>query len=96
MDFPKNERATIARREGLVSDHAFPDVDRLGLVWDDILQVVTSAESWRRERDPRQPRTYKYVVIGRDAHGRRLYMVGKVVQCEGERLWKVITIHEAD
>lgn len=38
----------------------------------------------------------KYVILGRDTHGRPFYTVGKVVQGPGGQFYFYITAHQAD
>ena len=86
----------IERGKGLWSDHAADNADRLGLDWNDVVSIADATEGVRREKDDAAVDGYKYAFVGRDCQRRRTYMAGKVVLYAEERLWRVITIHEAD
>jgi len=38
----------------------------------------------------------KYVILGRDTHGRPFYTVGKILQDAEDRFYFYITAHQAD
>ena len=85
----------IDAEDGIWSDHAIEEADRLGLSWPDVVGVARTPESIKKERDEEAVDGYKYAVIGRDRGCHRLYMAGKVVCFEEAEYWKVITFHEA-
>lgn len=96
MKLPKRILAAITNAEGLWTDHAADGRDALNLTWTDVISVARTAGACKKKRDEKREGTYKYSVIGRDTRGRVLYMTGKLVEYEDERIWRVITIHEAD
>lgn len=66
---------------------------------EDLVHCVLSAkEIHKKERDETGQSVYgtKYVIRGRDTHGRPFYTVGKVVQGPDGRLYFFITAHQAD
>lgn len=85
----------IDAEDGIWSDHALDEADRLGLSWPDVVEVARTPESIKKERDAEAADGYKYALIGRGRGGRRLYMAGKVVCLEEVEYWKVVTFHEA-
>ncbi len=79
------------------SDHAATNADRLGLDWDDVLEIARTGAGWKREEDDKKKAVdgWKDSVTGRDTHGRKIYMCGKRMAAEKEVYWRVITLHEA-
>ncbi len=94
---PPEVLSLIEARDVTWSIHAGYDSVRLGLEWEDVIQVARTAESWKRTNDDKQQAVDGYVdaVVGRDRHGRRLYLAGKQVYFDEERCWHVLTFHEA-
>lgn len=88
--------ALVRAGEGRYSDHARREVVRLGLDWSDVVAVVETATEQRRERDEKKESKWKDTFIGRDTHGRRIYITGKELERRDGKLWFVITFHEAD
>lgn len=60
--------------------------------------VLSATEIQKKERDERREAVHrmKYVILGRDVHGRLLYTVGKVVQRPDGQLYSFITARQAD
>lgn len=97
MPLPKSVLTVMARGDGLWTEHAADGRDRLDLTWADILAVARSAPRYKRTRDSRQPRGgYVFAAVGRDTCGRKLYMAGKLVTYGNTRLFRVLTVHEAN
>jgi hypothetical protein len=66
---------------------------------EDLVHCILSANRiHKRERDElRQARDgMKYVIVGRDTHGRPFYTVGKVLPGPQGRFYFYITAHQAD
>ena len=65
---------------------------------DDLEHCILSAQRiYKRERDELGNAIHgmKYVILGRDTHGRRLYTVGKMLRAQRGRLYFFITAHQA-
>jgi len=66
---------------------------------EDLVHCILSATKiHKRERDELGQAVHgmKYVILGRDTHGRLFYTVGKVVQGPEGQLYFYITAHQAD
>jgi hypothetical protein len=85
----------VRERQGRYSEHAKSDVVRLGLDWSDVISVVETASDHRREADEKKQSKWKDTFIGRDTHGRRMYITGKELARRDGKIWFVITFHEA-
>ena len=70
------------------------DAVRLDLGWADVVSVVGTAIRHHAERDEKKQARWKNSFVGRDTRGRRLYLAELLD--EGERIWFVIGVHEAD
>ena len=94
--FPERLLALIRQREGRYTTHAKNEAVRRCLDWPDVESVAASVSWWQSNRDEVVSGGYKYEMIGRDTYGRKRYSAGKEIEYYGERIWLVITIHEAD
>lgn len=66
---------------------------------EDLVHGVLSATKVRKkERDELRQAEHgmKYVIVGRDTHGRSFHTVGKILSGSQERLYFYITAHQAD
>ena len=66
---------------------------------EDLRRCILSADRiHKKERDEKRQDVHgmKYVIIGRDTHGRLFYTVGKVRSAENGRFYFYITAHQAD
>ena len=66
---------------------------------EDLRHCILSADRIRkRERDEKRQDVHgmKYVIIGKDTHGRLFYTAGKVRSTENSRFYFYITAHQAD
>ena len=66
---------------------------------EDLRHCILSADRIRkRERDEKRQDVHgmKYVIIGKDTHGRLFYTAGKVRSTENGRFYFYITAHQAD
>jgi hypothetical protein len=66
---------------------------------EDLVHCILSATTiHKRERDELGQAVHrmKYVILGRDTHGRLLYTVGKVLRGPTGRLYFYLTAHQAD
>jgi hypothetical protein len=66
---------------------------------EDLVHCILSATNiHKRERDELRQDVHgmKYVILGRDTHGRPFYTVGKVIQGPTSRLYFYLTAHQAD
>lgn len=88
--------ARVATETGAWSAHAADDADRLDLEWEDVVEVASTAEDWKREKDETGEAIdgWKDTLKGRDRSGRRMYLTGKLVYYRGVRSWYVIAFHE--
>ncbi|ETW94052.1 MAG: hypothetical protein ETSY1_36540 [Candidatus Entotheonella factor] len=65
---------------------------------DDLEHCILSAQRiYKRERDELGYAIHgmKYVILGRDTHGRPFYTVGKMLRSQHGRLYFFITAHQA-
>ncbi len=60
--------------------------------------IVSAARIQKKEKDELKEAIHgvKYVILGRDTHGRPFYTAGKVVKGIGGRLYFFISAHTAD
>ncbi|MFQ5804687.1 MAG: hypothetical protein ACE5JQ_17495 [Candidatus Methylomirabilales bacterium] len=60
--------------------------------------VLSATRIHKKERDELRQAVHgmKYVILGRDTHGRSFYTVGKVIRGPKGRLYFYITAHQAD
>jgi len=60
--------------------------------------VLSASRIYRKERDElRQSRdNLKYVIVGRDTHGRPFYTAGKILSGTQGQIYFYITAHQAD
>ncbi len=60
--------------------------------------ILSASRIHKKERDEKRQDVHgmKYVIIGRDIHGRLFYTVGKVRSTENDRFYFYITAHQAD
>lgn len=66
---------------------------------EDLVHCILSATKiHKRERDELGQAVHgmKYVILGKDTHGRPFYTVGKVVRRTDGRLYVCITAHQVD
>ena len=94
--FPERLLRLIRTSSHRETEHAFSEMERLGLDETDVSSVAETAEWWQRNKDGRRPGESLYEMIGRDTSGWRLYTAGKETIYDGETVWLIITIHEAD
>lgn len=86
--------ALVRGAEGRYSDHALDDVERLGLTWDDVVAVLETATKHHRENDETKETKWTDSFVGRDTHGRLMYIAGKELERRDGKIWFVITFHE--
>lgn len=60
--------------------------------------ILSAAKIYKQERDELRQAVHgmKYVILGRDTHGRPFYTVGKVLQRPEGQFYFYITAHQAD
>ncbi len=60
--------------------------------------ILTAARIQKKEKDELGQAVHgmKYVILGRDTHGRPFYTVGKVMQGAEGKLYYYISAHQAD
>lgn len=66
---------------------------------EDLVHCILSATKiHKRERDELRQAVHwmKYVILGKDTHGRPFYTVGKVLRRPGGWFYRFITAHQAD
>jgi hypothetical protein len=66
---------------------------------EDLVHCILSAtEIYKRERDELRQAVHgmKFVILGRDTHGRPFYTVGKVIRGPAGRFYFYISAHQSD
>jgi len=60
--------------------------------------ILSATRVHKKEKDELKQAVHgmKYVILGRDTHGRPFYTVGKVIQGTKGKLYFYISAHEAD
>lgn len=89
----------VARGRFRYSDKIRESIEEGLFEEEDLVHCVLSAtEIHKKQRDERREAIHrmKYVILGRDVHGRLLYTVGKVVQRADGQLYSFITARQAD
>lgn len=94
--FPEKLLARIRSLPHQETRHAAENKMLLGLSDEDVVSIAETAEWWQTNKDEKRPGKYKYEMIGRDTYGRRMYTAGKEMTLDGEEIWFIVTIHEAD
>jgi hypothetical protein len=76
---------------GFIEEGFFDEVDLVHC-------ILSATRIHKRERDELGQAVHgmKYVILGRDTHGRPFYTVGKGIAGAGGQLYFYITAHQAD